>query len=119
VKVAIGQINPVIGDFSSNAAKILDYVTRAERGGAEVIVFPEMCVCGYPPMDLLDHVSFVEANLKTLRLIQQGSPRGIGIVLGYVDKNRSSTGKPLVNAVSLIHNGEVLLTQIKSLLLNR
>jgi NAD+ synthase (glutamine-hydrolysing) len=116
VKVAIGQINPVIGDFSSNAAKILDYVTRAERGGAEVIVFPEMCVCGYPPMDLLDHVSFVEANLKTLRLIQQGSPRGIGIVLGYVDKNRSSTGKPLVNAVSLIHNGEVLLTQTKSLL---
>jgi len=116
VKVAIGQINPVIGDFSGNAAKIFDYVTKAERGGADVIVFPEMCVCGYPPMDLLDHVSFVEANLKTLRLIQQRSPKGIGIVLGYVDKNRSSAGKPLVNAVSLIQNGEVLLTQTKSLL---
>jgi len=116
VKVAIGQINPAIGDFSGNAAKILDYVTKAERGGADVIVFPEMCVCGYPPMDLLDHVSFVEANLKTLRLIQQRSPKGIGIVLGYVDKNRTSAGKPLVNAVSLIRNGEVLLTQTKSLL---
>ena len=116
MKVAIGQINPVIGDFSGNAAKIFDYVTKAERGGADVIVFPEMCVCGYPPMDLLDHVSFVEANLKTLRLIQQRSPKGIGIVLGYVDKNRSSAGKPLVNAVSLIQNGEVLLTQTKSLL---
>ena len=116
MKVAIGQINPVIGDFSSNAAKIFEYVTKAERGGADVIVFPEMCVCGYPPMDLLDHVSFVEANLKTLRLIQQRSPKGIGIVLGYVDKNRSSAGKPLVNAVSLIQNGEVLLTQTKSLL---
>jgi NAD+ synthase (glutamine-hydrolysing) len=116
VKVAIGQINPVIGDFSGNAAKILDYVAKAERGAADVIVFPEMCVCGYPPMDLLDHVSFVEANLKTLRLIQQGSPKGIGIVLGYVDKNRSSAGKPLVNAVSLIRNGEVLLTQTKTLL---
>ena len=116
MKVAIGQINPAIGDFSGNAAKILDYVTKAERGGADVIVFPEMCVCGYPPMDLLDHVSFVEANLKTLRLIQQRSPKGIGIVLGYVDKNRTSAGKPLVNAVSLIRNGEVLLTQTKSLL---
>ena len=116
MKVAIGQINPVIGDFSGNAAKILDYVAKAERGEADVIVFPEMCVCGYPPMDLLDHVSFVEANLKTLRLIQQGSPKGIGIVLGYVDKNRSSAGKPLVNTVSLIQNGEVLLTQTKSLL---
>lgn len=116
MKVAIGQINPVIGDFSGNAARILDYVTRAERGGADVIVFPEMCVCGYPPMDLLDHVSFVEANLKTLRLIQQRSPKGIGIVLGYVDKNRTSAGKPLVNAVSLIRNGEILLTQTKSLL---
>jgi len=116
VKVAIGQINPAIGDFSGNAAKILDYVTKAERGGADVIVFPEMCVCGYPPMDLLDHVSFVEANLKALRLIQQRSPKGIGIVLGYVDKNRTSAGKPLVNAVSLIRNGEVLLTQTKSLL---
>ena len=116
MKVAIGQINPVIGDFSGNAARILDYVTRAERGGADVIVFPEMCVCGYPPMDLLDHVSFMEANLKTLRLIQQRSPKGIGIVLGYVDKNRTSAGKPLVNAVSLIRNGEILLTQTKSLL---
>ena len=116
MKVAIGQINPVIGDFSGNAARILDYVTRAERGGADVIVFPEMCVCGYPPMDLLDHVSFVEANLKTLCLIQQRSPKGIGIVLGYVDKNRTSAGKPLVNAVSLIRNGEILLTQTKSLL---
>jgi len=116
MKVAIGQINPAIGDFSSNAAKILDYVSEAERGGADVIVFPEMCICGYPPMDLLDHVSFVEANLKTLRLIQQRSPKGIGIVVGYVDKNRTSAGKPLANAVSLIHNGEVLVTQTKSLL---
>ncbi|MEE8589701.1 MAG: NAD+ synthase [Spirochaetia bacterium] len=116
MKVAIGQINPAIGDFSGNAAKILDYVTKAERGGADVIVFPEMCVCGYPPMDLLDHVSFVDANLKSLRLIQQRSPKGIGIVLGYVDKNRTSAGKLLVNAVSLIRNGEVLLTQTKSLL---
>jgi NAD+ synthase (glutamine-hydrolysing) len=116
VKIAIGQINPTIGDFTGNATKILDYISRAHEEGADLIVFPEMCVCGYPPMDLLDHGSFVQANLKSLRSIQQRAPSGIGIVLGYVDKSRSSSGKPLVNAVSLIHDGEVHFTQTKSLL---
>jgi len=116
VKIAIGQINPTIGDFAGNAGRILDYISRAHAQGAELVVFPEMCVCGYPPMDLLDHGSFVEANLKSLRSIQQRAPDGIGIVLGYVDKNRSSSGKPLVNTVSLIHDGEVRFTQSKSLL---
>jgi NAD+ synthase (glutamine-hydrolysing) len=116
VKIAIGQINPTIGDFAGNAGRILDYISRAHAQGAELVVFPEMCVCGYPPMDLLDHESFVEANLKSLRSIQQRAPDGIGIVLGYVDKNRSSSGKPLVNTVSLIHDGEVRFTQNKSLL---
>jgi NAD+ synthase (glutamine-hydrolysing) len=116
VKIAIGQINSTIGDFAGNASRILDYIGRAHEQGAELVVFPEMCVCGYPPMDLLDHGSFVEANLKSLRSIQQRAPGGIGIVLGYVDKNRSSSGKPLVNAVSLILDGELLFTQSKSLL---
>ena len=116
MKIAIGQINPTIGDFAGNATRILDYINRAHEEGADLVVFPEMCVCGYPPMDLLDHVSFVEANLKALRSIQQRAPEGIGIVLGYVDKSRASAGKPLVNAVSLIQNGELLFTQTKSLL---
>jgi NAD+ synthase (glutamine-hydrolysing) len=116
VKIAIGQINPTIGDFAGNATRILDYISQAEEENAELVVFPEMCVCGYPPMDLLDHQSFVEANLKSLRSIQQRAPEGIGIVLGYVDKNRSSSGKPLVNAVSLLYDGELLFTQAKSLL---
>jgi NAD+ synthase (glutamine-hydrolysing) len=67
-------------------------------------------------MDLLDHGSFVAANLKSLRSIQQRAPAEIGVVLGYVDRSSSSAGKPLVNAVSLIHNGEIQFTQTKSLL---
>jgi NAD+ synthase (glutamine-hydrolysing) len=116
LKIAIGQINPTIGDFAGNAAKILDYIRRAHEEGAELVVFPEMCICGYPPMDLLDHTSFVEANLKSLRSIQKRAPSEIGVVVGYVDKSRSTAGKPLVNAVSLIHAGEIRFTQIKSLL---
>lgn len=116
MKIAIGQINTVIGDFAGNEEKILDFVQRANAGGAELIVFPEMCICGYPPMDLLDQVSFVEANLKALHRIQQNTPPGIGIVVGYVDKNRSPSGKNLLNTAALMQNGRILLTQAKSLL---
>ena len=116
MKIAIGQINSTIGDFAGNAAKILDYINRAHRKSADLIVFPEMCICGYPPMDLLDHGSFVEANLKALRSIQQRAPADLGIVLGYVDRSRSASGKPLVNAASLIHKRAVQFTQTKSLL---
>ncbi len=116
MRVAIGQINPVIGDFSGNLAKILDFTGQAKDRGAELAVFPEMCFCGYPPMDLVEHESFVEANLKSLRLLQQQAPAGIGIVVGYVDRNRTRAGKPLVNTVSLVLDGEILFTQEKSLL---
>ncbi len=116
MKLGIGQINPVIGDFSGNADKILAYAGEARRLGVDAILFPEMCICGYPPMDLLDQASFVEANLKTLHRIQHSVPEGIGVLVGYVDRNRLKAGKPLVNAVSLIQNGSILLTQTKSLL---
>ncbi len=116
VKIALGQINPTIGGFQGNAARILEYVAEASRRGAELVVFPELAVCGYPPMDLLDHASFVETSLKALRRIQQSAPPGIGVVLGYVDRNQSQSGRPLVNAVSVIQDGRILFTQTKSLL---
>jgi NAD+ synthase (glutamine-hydrolysing) len=116
VRVAIGQINPVIGDFSGNLAKVLDFAGQALSRGAELAVFPEMCLCGYPPMDLVEQESFVEANLKSLRLLQQRAPAGIGIMVGYVDRNRARAGKPLVNTASLVLDGEILLTQEKTLL---
>ena len=116
MRIAIGQINPIIGDFEGNAEKILSYIREAHALGVELIVFPEMSVCGYPPMDLLDRESFVEANLKTLRKIQQKVPPDLGVMLGYVDKNRSEVGKKLANSVTLIQNGKILFTQSKSLL---
>jgi NAD+ synthase (glutamine-hydrolysing) len=97
-------------------AKVLSFVTQARSRGAELAVFPEMCLCGYPPMDLVEHDSFVEANLKSLRRLQQQAPAGIGIVVGYVDRNRGQAGKPLVNIVSLFQDGEILLSQAKTLL---
>ena len=116
MRIGIGQINPVIGDFAGNGAKITEYARRAKAAGCHLAVFPEMCLCGYPPMDLLEHDSFVEECQKALRRIQADAPRGIGIVVGYVDRNRGRAGKPLVNAASLMSDGEILLTQAKTLL---
>lgn len=116
MKVALGQVNPKIGDFKGNGDKILGFINQAVELGAELVVFPELCLCGYPPMDLLDQSSFVEKNLESLRRIRQQMPGGVGVILGYVDRNRSNSGKRLINAVSLLFNREVVFSMSKSLL---
>ena len=112
----MAQTNSVIGDFTGNVRRILRCLEQSRDDRADLVVFPEMCLCGYPPMDLLDQTSFVEENLKALRKIQHLGPKSTGIVVGYVDKNRSHHGKRLRNVVSLIAEGKVLYTQAKTLL---
>ena len=60
VKIALAQINPTVGDFAGNARLILDFAARAAEAGAELAVFPELAVCGYPPADLLEKRSFLD-----------------------------------------------------------
>lgn len=116
VIVAVGQINTIIGDFRKNADKVIDYAKRAAGDGAELIVFPELCLCGYPPLDLLDYDAFVEENQKQLRRIQRCLPPELGVVLGYLGRNRSERGKGLINAASLLSGHKILHTQAKTLL---
>ncbi len=59
MKIALGQINPTVGDFVGNTKKILEYAARAEELGVDLVVFPELAICGYPPADLLEKSSFV------------------------------------------------------------
>ena len=116
MKVACAQINPTIGDFTGNCDKVLSFAEKARAAGCALAVFPELCLCGYPPMDLLEYDLFVEENLKALRRVQAGAPKGIGIVVGYVDRNKSRSGKALQNAAALIADGSILHTQAKTLL---
>jgi NAD+ synthase (glutamine-hydrolysing) len=116
VKIALAQINTTIGDFTGNTQKILQYARQAYQQKAELVVFPEMCLCGYPPLDLLDYDSFVSATLKQIRQLQQELPPELGVILGYIDKNYQSAGKRLMNVASLIYHKQVLYTQAKSLL---
>lgn len=116
MKIAIGQINTVIGDFTGNVDKILRVAAEAGEDLADLLVFPEMCVCGYPPMDLLDYGRFVQENQKALRRLQQQLPAGIAVAVGYVDQTRGTAGKPLQNTVSVIKDGRILHSQAKTLL---
>jgi len=116
MKVACGQINPTIGDFPGNRAKVISFAEQARAAGCALVVFPELCLCGYPPMDLLEYDRFVEENLNALRRLQADAPKGIGIVVGYVDRNRSRPGKGLLNVASLISDGRIIHSQAKTLL---
>ena len=115
MKIALGQINTTIGDFCGNAAKILDYVHRAKQQGADLILFPELAICGYPPRDLVEKPSFVTQNGETLgRLARQ--IRGIDMICGLVTPAQSETGKSVMNSAALVRDGSVAFMQSKMLL---
>jgi NAD+ synthase (glutamine-hydrolysing) len=116
MKIAAAQINSVIGDFTTNREKIIAFSLKALEAGVELVLFPEMALCGYPPMDLLDQDRFVELNIQSLRILQRELPGGIACALGYVNRNIRQSGKALVNAYGVICDGELVFEQIKTLL---
>ena len=115
MKIALGQINTTIGDFQRNTDKIIEYSRRAHSSGAELILFPELSVCGYPPRDLVERPSFVEKNLKALERIQKETS-GITVVCGLVTPAKAETGKSVLNSAAVIRDGKVELLQSKVLL---
>ena len=115
MKIALVQINPVIGDFAYNITRIISWADRARSRGCELAVFPELCLCGYPPQDLLERPAFIAQHDNALQeLIARVS--GIAIICGHLEKHTDSTGKPLHNSASLIADGRLLFTAQKRLL---
>jgi NAD+ synthase (glutamine-hydrolysing) len=115
VKIALGQINPTVGDFSGNAAKIIDFASQARAWGAGLILFPELSVCGYPPRDLVERPSFVKRNRETAEHIAANT-RGIAVICGLVTAAEAETGKSAMNSAALLKDGGVAFVQSKMLL---
>ncbi len=114
MKIALGQINPVVGDISGNVAKIIEFANQAKAEQARLIVFPELAICGYPPLDLIFKPSFVRSNREALDYLKS-QVSGIAIIVGYVDvKSRSS--RKLTNAAAFIDNNKIIGRQFKTLL---
>jgi len=103
IKISLGQINSTVGDLAGNARKILEYTALAQKAGAELVVFPELALCGYPPEDLLLKKHFVADNVKALDAMSK-KIRGISVVTGFVDSD--SAGK-IYNAAVLISDGKL------------
>ncbi|GHU38539.1 NAD+ synthase [Spirochaetia bacterium] len=117
MRISIAQINSTIGDFTKNLEKIVNLSNEAcQKDKADMILFPELAICGYPPMDLLDQDTFVEQNIRSLRILQRELPQNIAVGVGYVNRNASVQGKALVNAYGIISGGALVFEQIKTLL---
>jgi NAD+ synthase (glutamine-hydrolysing) len=115
VKIALGQINPTVGDFSGNAAKIIEFSRRAQAAGAGLILFPELSVCGYPPRDLVERSSFVARNRESAERIA-AETAGIAVICGLVTAADSNTGKTVMNSAALLMHGKIAFVQSKMLL---
>jgi NAD+ synthase (glutamine-hydrolysing) len=115
VKIALGQINPTVGDFSGNATKIIDFSRRAQAAGAGLIVFPELSVCGYPPRDLVERPSFVTHNREAAERIA-AQTKGIAVICGLVTPADSDAGKSVMNSAALLMDGKIAFLQSKMLL---
>ncbi|MGB9069254.1 MAG: NAD+ synthase [Candidatus Acidiferrales bacterium] len=114
MKIALAQFNPTVGDFEGNRTRILEMAREAKSGGAEIAVFSELCICGYPPQDLIERPSFAERNQQELiRLAQEIS---LPSLVGFVGKAQDNTGKPVANSAALIAHGKILFEQRKMLL---
>src|SRR6185436_5856 len=112
LRLAMAQINVVVGDVEGNARKILDWIDRARRADADIVAFPELALTGYPPEDLLLKPQFIDANLSALEAIIKGS-NDIAVIVGFVDRKDD-----IFNAAAIAQNGKLVKTYHKIYLPN-
>ncbi|HEY9846079.1 MAG TPA: nitrilase-related carbon-nitrogen hydrolase, partial [Candidatus Caenarcaniphilales bacterium] len=110
MKLAIAQLNLVIGDLTGNAAQIVAAAQQAAAQGARLLLTPELSLCGYPPRDLLINPSFIETIADTLEQLARELPPALAVLVGTVKPNTRSRfhgGKPLHNSVALLEQGRI------------
>jgi NAD+ synthase (glutamine-hydrolysing) len=115
LRVALAQIDSTVGDFAGNLTRIRASIERARRERADVVVLPELALCGYPPLDLLDRASFVEANRRALDELAGFAPE-LAVVVGAVLPTPAPRPRPVVNAAVVLEGGRIAHVQAKTLL---
>jgi NAD+ synthase (glutamine-hydrolysing) len=117
VKIALAQINPTIGDFRGNTAKIVEFTRRAAAAKADLVVFSELAICGYPPADLLEKTSFVARAGEAMQEVATATASlPIAVISGFVTPAEKGSGKHVKNSAALLRNGKIEFTQSKMLL---
>ena len=115
MKIALAQINVIIGDFEANTKKILDYIRQAKQQGADLVIFPELATTGYPPRDFLEFTDFIEKAEKSIEQIKQATD-DIAVVIGTPTRNPVIEGKDLYNSAVFLYQGKEVYRQHKTLL---
>lgn len=103
--LALAQINPTVGDLDGNCTRIVSYAEQAADAGADLVAFPELCLTGYPPQDLLSNPLFIEAVQEALAELTTELPSGIGVIVGAPLPNPDPEGRPLYNTALLLERG--------------
>ena len=104
VRIALGQIDPTVGDLEGNVELMTAWASRATEAGADVVVFPELAITGYPPEDLVLRPAFVDSNISALEHLAKQTAGGCSIVTGFVDR----TDQGIHNSAALVANGEIV-----------
>lgn len=112
LRLGMAQVNTTVGDFAGNTEKIVKYIDEARSLGVDLLTFPELAICGYPPEDLLFKAQFIEENTKALKTVIEHSS-GITVIIGFVDAK-----KDIYNAAAIIHDGKLIDVYHKMLLPN-
>ena len=116
MRLLLAQINFTVGAFDQNVARMAEAIAHGRTQGADLVVFSELATTGYPPRDLLRHAGFIDRNLEALERVASLTAGGPAALVGFVDRNPLSTGKPLHNAVALCADGRVVDRRAKTLL---
>jgi NAD+ synthase (glutamine-hydrolysing) len=117
MKIFLAQQNYHIGNFEENAAKIIDGINKAKAAGADLVMFSELCICGYPPRDFLEFNDFIRQCYETLDRIKEHADK-IGVLVGSPARNPQKEGKELFNAAFLLHEKQIKAEIHKTLLPN-
>jgi NAD+ synthase/NAD+ synthase (glutamine-hydrolysing) len=115
MNIAISQINTTVGDFDGNCDKIVDAWRHADEAGAELLVLPELALCGYPPRDLLSKPAFLRQNQVALERLAKRGGRAVAVV-GYASVNETNSGRPARNSAAVLRDGQVRALRHKTLL---
>jgi NAD+ synthase (glutamine-hydrolysing) len=117
MKIALAQTNTTVGDLDGNAQRILSFAKRAAEVGAQVAVFPELTLTGYPPRDLLEKENFLDQTEQHLeQLATNAAHLKLAIICGTVTRTGLSSGNPIYNTAAVLENGKIVFRQNKMLL---
>ncbi|MFC2080180.1 NAD+ synthase [Bacteroidota bacterium] len=116
MRIALAQLNYIVGDISGNKKIIKERIQQAAKNNVDLILFSELAICGYPPLDLLERETFIIASISAIEQLAREIPKEIGVILGGPEINKKKEGKLLYNSAYFLHNGEIKQTIRKSLL---